>query len=261
MRIVETAVIGVLAAGSALGQASTGPTTSAKQHHTTVHNAATHHTGATHHTAAAHHAATPADPKATEGLAAIGSMSEAKGPSTPMYTLRYVDLVPGTGDPVKVPGYVTVKYTGWTTDGKKFDSSDDHPGQEPITFLVGARRVIAGWDTGFEGMRVGGKRRLIIPWQLAYGEEGRPPVIPPKADLIFDIEVVGESDTPPNPFAHAMPARPQTPQGTSSQPSGSSVPTGATGTAQPSSEPAAQPSSEPKSQPGSQTAPQTKPQN
>ena len=67
----------------------------------------------------------------------------------------------------------------------------------PISFPQGARRVIAGWDLGFEGMRVGGKRRLFIPFQLAYGEAGRPPLIPPKSELIFDVELMAVADTLP----------------------------------------------------------------
>ena len=100
----------------------------------------------------------------------------------------------GTGELVPPQKFYTVRYTGWLTDGTKFDSSYDHPGQEPITFFDGAHRVIPGWDTGFTGMRVGGKRRLYIPYQLAYGESGREGAIPPKADLIFDIELVSFSD-------------------------------------------------------------------
>ncbi|MGH9596666.1 MAG: FKBP-type peptidyl-prolyl cis-trans isomerase, partial [Edaphobacter sp.] len=95
--------------------------------------------------------------------------------------------------------WYTVRYTGWLTDGTKFDSSYDHPGGEPITFPQGAHRVIPGWDTGFQGMHIGGKRRLFIPYQLAYGEAGRPPHIPAKSDLIFDIELVSVSDNPPAP--------------------------------------------------------------
>ena len=90
-------------------------------------------------------------------------------------------------------------YTGWLTDGTKFDSSRDtmpngRP-KMPLTFAQGVRRVIAGWDLGFEGMRVGGQRRLFIPYQLAYGEAGRPPVIPPKSELIFDVELLATADT------------------------------------------------------------------
>ena len=86
----------------------------------------------------------------------------------------------GTSEADSKIKWYTVKYTGWLTDGTKFDSSYDHPGGEPITFPAGAHRVIPGWDTGFQGMHVGGKRRLFIPYQLAYGEAGRPPHIPAK---------------------------------------------------------------------------------
>ncbi len=109
-----------------------------------------------------------------------------------LFALRYIDTLIGTG-PLAVPRkWYTVHYTGWLEDGTTFDSSVDRG--EPITFPYGARQVIAGWDTGFEGMRVGGKRRLFIPYQLAYGEAGRPPVIPAKAMLIFDVELIGMSD-------------------------------------------------------------------
>lgn len=110
---------------------------------------------------------------------------------------------------------VYAHYTGWLTDGKKFDSSrDTMPNGQPrtpIAFPQGARRVIAGWDAGFEGMRVGGQRRLIIPYQIAYGELGRPPVIPPKATLIFDVELMAVADTLPS--AGAPPLPPGAPAG------------------------------------------------
>jgi peptidylprolyl isomerase len=133
------------------------------------------------------------------------------------YALRYVDTLVGTG-PLAEPSIIgtsmadskikwyTVKYTGWLTNGTKFDSSYDHPGGEPIIFIAGAHRVITGWDTGFQGMHVGGKRRLFIPYQLAYGEAGKPPQIPPKSDLIFDIELVSISDKPPTPPTPPQPA-------------------------------------------------------
>jgi peptidylprolyl isomerase len=145
------------------------------------------------------------DPKATEGTAAIGTMPAATGPSTPLYALRYIDLKIGDGElakpssPAAVMLY-TVHYTGWLLDGTKFDSSVDRG--EPITFPVGLRRVISGWDTGFEGMHVGGRRRLIVPWQLAYGAAGNPPVIPEKADLVFDVELISQQDA-----STAQPAR------------------------------------------------------
>ncbi len=110
------------------------------------------------------------------------------------------------------PGdFLTVQYTGWlASNGQKFDSSVDR--NEPFTFQQGAHRVIPGWDQGLNGMRIGGKRRLFIPWQLAYGELGRGP-IPPKADLIFDVELLAASPEPPEvPVPPTPPASSATPQ-------------------------------------------------
>ncbi|MGI4979311.1 MAG: FKBP-type peptidyl-prolyl cis-trans isomerase [Janthinobacterium lividum] len=140
----------------------------------------------------------PVDPKATEGIAAVGTMPAATGPSLPLYVLRYIDLKVGEGELARASGpgavvFYTVHYTGWLTDGTKFDSSVDR--NEPFVFPAGVKRVITAWDTGFEGMHVGGKRRLIVPYQLAYGEAGSPPVIPAKADLIFDVELLGMGNT------------------------------------------------------------------
>src|SRR5438874_7258824 len=102
--------------------------------------------------------------------------------------LKYVDLREGTGQEAKAGNSVTVHYTGTLKDGKKFDSSLDR--NEPFTFTLGARMVIKGWDEGVAGMKVGGKRKLIIPYELAYCERGRPPVIPPKAELTFEVELL-----------------------------------------------------------------------
>jgi peptidylprolyl isomerase len=106
-----------------------------------------------------------------------------------------------------------VNYTGYLLDGTKFDSTIDpafkHP--TPFTFPYGGHRVITGWDTGFEGMRVGGKRRLFVPYQLAYGLAGSPPKIPAKSNLIFDVELVSISDKPPAPPANAAPRPPPPP--------------------------------------------------
>jgi peptidylprolyl isomerase len=134
-------------------------------------------------------------PKAAPAIPAIA------GKTQQAFALRYVDIAPGFGAQAAPKKCFYVNYTGWLTNGTKFDSSRD-PGEDgkprtPISFAQGARRVIAGWDLGFEGMRVGGKRRLFIPYQLAYGEAGRPPVIPAKAQLIFDVELMAVVDPPP----------------------------------------------------------------
>jgi peptidylprolyl isomerase len=178
----------------------------------------------------------------------------------PLFTLRYIDTKIGTGAPAEERKYYTVHYTGWLTNGTKFDSSFDHPGGEPITFPYGAHRVIIGWDTGFQGMHVGGKRRLFVPYQLAYGEAGRPPVIPAKADLIFDVELVSMSDTPPTPKTPPAPASPTAqpkPADTPSQPTTTAPakPTTDTPPATPPSNPPAQPTTPPTTPPAQPTNP------
>lgn len=124
-----------------------------------------------------------------------------EGRAAQLFSLDFIDVKVGAGAPLAAGRCVYAHYTGWTTDGKKFDSSRDTTNagrvRDPISFPQGFRRVIAGWDLGFQGMHVGGLRRLIIPWQLAYGEKGRAPVIPEKATLIFDVELMLVTDTVP----------------------------------------------------------------
>ncbi len=145
---------------------------------------------------------------ATTGASASAEMKlpanipPAHGIPKTIFALKYIDIKVGTGELAKPGMKYTVHYTGWLHDGTKFDSSVDRG--TPFDFMQGAHRVIPGWDDGFKGMRVGGKRRLFIPYQLAYGESGRSS-IPPQADLIFDIELLAQVD-PNAPLPPAAPA-------------------------------------------------------
>ena len=102
--------------------------------------------------------------------------------------LQYQDVTAGNGAEARDGQLAVVHYTGWLTDGTKFDSSRDRG--EPFSFPIGAGQVIPGWDEGVAGMKVGGRRKLVIPANLGYGDMGAPPVIPPGATLVFDVELL-----------------------------------------------------------------------
>lgn len=102
--------------------------------------------------------------------------------------LYYQDLAEGTGEPAEPGDHVVVHYTGWLTNGQQFDSSRDR--EEPFDFTLGAQQVIPGWDEGVAGMREGGRRKLVIPPELGYGDQGAGFVIPPRSTLVFDVELL-----------------------------------------------------------------------
>jgi len=167
------------------------------------------------------------------------ALQDTLGLGEESFSLTYVDTKVGTGELAQPKKWYSIRYTGYLPDGTVFDSNADKPDQPPFSFPYGAHQVINGWDTGFAGMHVGGKRRLFIPFQLAYGANGRPPKIPPKSMLIFDLEFVGQSDTepkrpePPAPpgASHQPPAATQPPAAATNPPASTAPATPPTATA------------------------------
>jgi peptidylprolyl isomerase len=225
---------------AALTTAATAQTTAPKTATTTTHRAAT----TTTHPAAT--TATPACSKLPELSPKIPALPPGTPCAKPLYTLvsepavklqyvsplegpglretlgleptiislDYIDTKIGTGELAAPHKWYTIHYTGYLTDGTKFDSSVDRG--QPFVVAYGQHQVIPGWDTGFDGMRVGGKRRLFIPYQLAYGTTAQRQ-IPAKSELIFDVELISQSDekpepkTAPAPNGSTPPAKPVTP--------------------------------------------------
>ncbi|HKO18770.1 MAG TPA: FKBP-type peptidyl-prolyl cis-trans isomerase [Acidobacteriaceae bacterium] len=156
------------------------------------------------------------------------ALQDTLGLGEESFSLLYVDTKVGTGELAQPKKWYSIRYTGYLQDGTVFDSNADKPDQPLFSFPYGAHQVINGWDTGFAGMHVGGKRRLFIPFQLAYGANGRPPKIPPKSMLIFDLEFVAQSDTEPK-----QPERPAPPAASHQAPAATQPP--AAGTTPPAS--------------------------
>ncbi len=182
---------------------------------------------ATHAAMAAQTAATSTSAKCPAGSANIvlpPGVPPAEGDLKDIFALRYQDIKVGTGAEAELGKLYKVQYTYWlAADGHKIDSTYDHPGPpikdkdgkivmgndgkpmlgDPLTvnFIQGRRQMIWGFDQGLQGMKVGGKRRLFIPWQLAWGAMGHLPAIPPKADMIYDVDLVevAEPPAPPTP--------------------------------------------------------------
>ena len=235
---------------------------------------------ATAHPAAAAHPAAP-----SSAIKLPPGVPPGRGIVKTAFTLRYQDLKIGVGADAEPNKMYKVTYTGWrAVDGVKFDSSFDHPGApvmdkdgkpekdgdgkpklgppQPMSFPQGVGRLIPGFDQGFYGMKVGGKRRLFIPWQLAYGTRDMPsrgadhPGIPPKSDLIFDVELVDVADLPQPPARPGMGGMPggrPMPPGATPHPVAPSAP-GVPGTAPATAAPASTPTPAPQAAP---TAPVT----
>jgi peptidylprolyl isomerase len=134
---------------------------------------------------------TPA-PSTTTPAPAVAALPGVPGSGGQMHKLasglQYDDILVGSGKMAEPGMNVSINYRGFLLDGTPFDNSFDRG--EPLKFQIADGHMIQGFDEGVRGMRIGGKRKLRVPWAMAYGEAGRPPVIPPKADLVFDIDLL-----------------------------------------------------------------------
>jgi len=135
------------------------------------------------------HRATPARPNTNAPTKVTGDGVKTDS------GLQYWDIKTGTGAVANNGDHVKVHYTGWFTNGKKFDSTVD--ANQPYSFTLGKGDVIKGWDEGIAGMKVGGKRQLRIPPELAYGDAGYKTIVPPNATLIFDVQLLAVTPAPP----------------------------------------------------------------
>jgi peptidylprolyl isomerase len=237
----QIAFLLAIASTISAAQTSTTPATPAPKPAVTAKSATTAKPGTAKPGTTKPGTATGTRTGAVAGIKLPPGVPPGRGLVKTAFVLRYQDLKIGTGAVAEPNKMYKVNYTGWlASDGTKFDSSFDHrtpvmdkdgkPEKDadgkpvlgepqPFTFPQGFGRLIPGWDQGFEGMKIGGKRRLFIPWQLAYGVRGVPahsadhPGIPPKSDLIFDIELLDVTDMPSRPAPgasgmHPMPVRP-----------------------------------------------------
>jgi peptidylprolyl isomerase len=183
-------------------------------------------------------------------------LKETLGIDASTFSLAYVDTKIGTGELATPHKWYSIHYTGYLVDGTKFDSSLDRG--EPISIPYGQHRVIPGWDTGFDGMRVGGKRRLFIPYQLGYGNNPHQQ-IPAKSELIFDVELVAISDTQPKPKTPPTPPRPPAPATKPATPGAPGSPATPPAAPPPVTTPSTTPSTPPSTTPSSTTPSTTTP--
>jgi peptidylprolyl isomerase len=172
-------------------------------------------------------------------------------PEPATFSLSYVDIKVGAGELAAPHKWYSIRYHGYLVDGTEFDSSDKR-GTAPFAFAIDQHQVVPGWLTGFAGMRIGGKRRLFIPPQLAYGNKGSG-AVPPNAMLIFDVDFIAQSDADPTP-------KPAPPAASAAPNPGGTPPTVQMVPGRPATPPTAAPAPAPAPPATAPTAPAAKPQ-